>query len=294
MTASSSAASSSSSSSSGLDEIDPPQTRKTRSLTSKNTVSCRTENAVIVALKKDIETLKSSLNDGGTEIAVQGREILALKKEIETLKSSITDGGGDDSYGSTPNDGGGGDSYGTPNDDDYAPYLRCTEAGDDAMSTNTWLDCCDGRKTELKRCRYNGTTDDCYICPTRDESSSCDNVVCNNEASDYCMEVNNIRIPAPYISSCELDNKYDHKKTPPCPVYTNKKYGCNKEAWRYCRGFRGSGLCYDAQKYRDWKQGHEGDHDDFCPGWPISDEHLICYQTHNFDPTKDLPSSCKP
>jgi len=123
----------------------PPQTRKTRSLKPKNADYCRTETA---GLGREILAQRR-------EILAQGREILALKKEIETLKSSPTD-----------DDGGGDESYGAPNDDDYAPILKCTKAGDDAYSTGSKLDCCDGRKTELKPCR---TNDLCYICPPRQE-----------------------------------------------------------------------------------------------------------------------------
>ena len=200
-------------------------------------------------------------------IVAQNTVIVALEKEIETLKSSLNDGGGDDSYGSKPPP--------TP-----APLGACTAAGDDAMRTNNWLDCCDGRKTELKPCR---TNDDCYICPTRDESSSCDNVVCNIEASEYCYEVSTNRVPEPY---CYLAEKYDYTKTPPCPLHTNEKYICNKNAWDYCAKWYGNGLCYDAHK---WDRIN-----DLCPVLPPTKRELLCYEYHKYDPTKELSPSCKP
>ena len=213
-------------------------------MTSKNANSCQTEIAGL-----------------GAEILALKEEIIALKDEIETLTSSPNDGG---DYGSTP----------TP-----APFGACTAAGDDAMRTKSWLPCCDGRKTELKPCRPN---EYCYICPTRDESSSCDNVVCNNQASDYCWEVSSNRTPEPYCYEAE---KYDYAQTPPCPLYTNEEYICNAAAWEYCRGFRGNGLCYDAQKFDRDK--------DLCPG-PISERELFCYEYHKYDPTKDLDKQCTP
>ena len=72
---------------------------------------------------------------------------------------------------------------------------------------------------------------------------------CNTAASDFCDEVT-IDEGGRAQAACYDSQKYDSKKTPPCPLYTSVDYICNTAAWDYCKDDDAAPAdCYDYQKY---------------------------------------------